>query len=52
MAALTAAYGADHSRWRWGGPHRAHFPNAVLSHIRCSPNGSIWLCRTDGDNYS
>ena len=52
MAALTAAYGADRSRWRWGDAHRAHFPNALLSHIPLLAEWFDLALPADGDNYS
>ena len=52
MAALTAAYGADRSRWRWGDAHRAHFPNPFLSHIPLLAGWFDLALPTDGDNFS
>jgi penicillin amidase len=52
MAALTAAYGADRSRWRWGDAHRAHFPNAFLSHIPLLAEWFDLALPADGDNYT
>ena len=52
MAALTAAYGADRSRWRWGDAHRAHFPNAFLSHIPLLAEWFDLALPADGDNFT
>jgi penicillin amidase len=52
LGSLTAAYGADRGRWRWGDAHRAHFPNSVLSRL---PVIGAWFdldLAADGDYFT
>ena len=49
---LTAAYGADATKWRWGESHRAHFSHPVFRNI---PLLNDWLdadLPSDGDFFT
>jgi penicillin G amidase len=52
MKALTAAYGPDPAKWRWGDAHRAHFRNELYSRLPVlSALFDVGL-PTDGDNFT
>jgi penicillin amidase len=52
MQQLTAAYGQDPTRWRWGEAHRAAFPNLVWSRIPLLSGLTRQSVETDGDNFT
>jgi penicillin amidase len=52
IKALTRAYGADKSAWRWGNAHRAHFDNPLFSRLPVLANLLDLNLPTDGDNYT
>jgi penicillin amidase len=49
---LSAAYGPDADKWRWGDSHRAHFSHPVFRNV---PLLNAWLdadLPTDGDFFT
>jgi penicillin amidase len=49
---LSATYGADITRWRWGNAHRAVFPHPLLSRIPLLKDIFDIGIETDGGNYT
>jgi penicillin amidase len=52
MRALTRAYGADPSLWRWGRAHSAHFSHPLFSHLPGLAGLFDVALPADGDNFS
>jgi penicillin amidase len=52
IRALTRAYGADKSAWRWGDAHRAHFDNPLFSRLPALAGLLDLNLPTDGDNFT
>lgn len=52
IAALTKAYGADRTAWRWGSAHQAHFNHAFFSRVPGLKSLLDLALPVDGDNFT
>ena len=52
IADLSARWGPDMSKWRWGAAHRAVFDNAVLGQVPVLSHFANLEMASDGDDYS
>ncbi|WP_156612535.1 penicillin acylase family protein [Paramagnetospirillum marisnigri] len=49
---LTAAWGPDQAKWRWGKAHQARFDNPVLGRVPLLGRLANLAVATDGDDYT
>jgi penicillin amidase len=49
---ISASYGDDMDKWRWGGAHQARFANQLLDRVPLLGNWLFEPLETDGDDYT